>query len=174
MFAFLTDLYLEYFAGACTAGAGPLSVIVAMAGFSCYFFDFVRRLRNIVPHTQSAFPALIRMVYFSTYTIYRGTRRGRYVFVGKGGGGGQNVSKVGESGESEWTTGKFNVLMSGPSKAERAAAAVLAYAGSPMGSALKKLAERGNLAGLVVGGADLGGKGSGMDQVWSLFKVHTL
>lgn len=47
VFAFLTDLYLEYFAGATTAAAGALSVIVAMAGVCGYFFDFVRRLRKI-------------------------------------------------------------------------------------------------------------------------------
>ena len=72
VFAFLTDLYLEYFAGACTAGAGALSVIVAMAGFSGYFFDFVRRLRKIGlraqciadPYTYGIF-RLIQLSWFS-------------------------------------------------------------------------------------------------------------
>ena len=72
VFAFLTDLYLEYFAGACTAGAGALSVIVAMAGFSGYFFDFVRRLRKIGlraqciadPYTYGIFRLITIIVVF--------------------------------------------------------------------------------------------------------------
>lgn len=73
VFAFLTDLYLEYFAGACTAAAGALSVIVAMAGFCGYFFDFVRRLRKIVLRAQCIAGPLY-VWYFVLYN-YRGIRR---------------------------------------------------------------------------------------------------
>ncbi|KFY04827.1 hypothetical protein V491_09247 [Pseudogymnoascus sp. VKM F-3775] len=52
VFAFLTDLYLEYFAGACAVAAGALSVIVVIAGFKGYFFNFVRRLRKIALRAQ--------------------------------------------------------------------------------------------------------------------------
>jgi hypothetical protein len=74
MFAFLTDLYLEYFAGAATAAAGALSVIVAMAGSVVTFsISFVVCAKSAF--ARSALPALICIV-FSSYTIV-------VVFVGE-------------------------------------------------------------------------------------------
>lgn len=108
VFAFLTDLYLEYFAGACTAGAGVLSVIVVMAGFSGYFFRFRSSFAQDRP-SRAVHCRPLYVWYFSTYYNYRGFPRD-VVCLWEGGGGGQNVSKVGESGES--TTGKFKVVMS--------------------------------------------------------------
>ena len=53
VFAFLTDLYLEYFAGVGAAAAGALSLIVVMAGlWRGYCLVFVRRFRKIVRRAQ--------------------------------------------------------------------------------------------------------------------------